>query len=442
MSLKIAILVSFLGSVKAGDLKLATFDGVEKTTVSWQDLNDPVMGGASTSTFKVTDAKTGLFNGTVAIVGFLKAPGFAKIVGSKSQFTFADITGYDNIALRVKSSTPDYKGFKVEFAAPGIPKTSTFSGGSYKADFNLTSSTDWQLVEVPLTRFSYDHSDYTGRCDTKDPASLFHPSGQQHYCCDRSGFQPSKSEVCVDAKYLNQIDSLGVWAEGVAGDFNIEIDWIGATKKSVGSSPGSLVTFDGAAGTTFKFTELNDPVMGGKSVGTWSLGNGFGIMDGEVVDVPSLKAPGFIKAAADGSFPDVSAFIDGSLVLTVRTSTPDYKGYRVTFVSGAASPSFSCAGGGSLPFSRGCYKQKFTVPAGSDFVEVKLPFNTFSDKWSSSTGEHTAECATEQDVCPTAAKLSKIQRIELWGEGAAGKLHLEVKSVSAERASGERLVLV
>merc|ERR1712050_265657 len=152
--------------------------------------------------------------------------------------------------------------------------------------------------------------------------------------------------------------------------------------------------------------------MGGRSTGTWSLGNGFGVMDGEVVNVPSLKAPGFIKAAADGNFPDISAFIDGS-------------------------PSFSCAGGGGLPFSRGCFKQKFSVPAGPDFVEVKLPFNTFSDKWSSATGEHTAECSTEKDVCPTADKLSKIQRIEFWGEGAAGKLHLEVKSVSAEKSSGE-----
>merc|ERR1711988_1466911 len=228
----------------------------------------------------------------------------------------------------------------------------------------------------------------------------------------------------------------------MGGDFNLEIDWIGATKKSLESTPGSLVTFDGSSGTTFKFVELNDPVMGGRSTGTWSLGNGFGILDGEVVDVPSLKAPGFIKAAADGTFPDVSAFIDGSLVLSVRTSTPDYAGFHVTFVSGAASASFSCAGGGSLPFSRGCFKQKFSVPAGSDFVEVKLPFNTFSDKWSSATGEHTAECAKDKDVCPTAEKLSKIQRVEFWGEGAAGKLHLEVQSVSAEKASGERVVLV
>merc|ERR1712151_25407 len=156
----------------------------------------------------------------------------AKITGMRPQFTFADITGYESIALRVKSSTASYKGFKIEFTAPGIPKTSTFSGGSFKANFNLSATSDWQVVEVPLAQFSYDHSDYTGRCDTKDPKSFFHPKGQQHYCCDKSGLQPSKPEVCVDSKYLKQIDSLGVWAEGVAGDFNLEIDWIGASTSS------------------------------------------------------------------------------------------------------------------------------------------------------------------------------------------------------------------
>jgi apolipoprotein D and lipocalin family protein len=207
-------------------------------------------------------------------------------------------------------------------------------------------------------------------------------------------------------------------------------------------SAANLVTFDGAEGTTFTFQELNDPVMGGKSTGTWSLGDGFGIFDGEVVDVPSLQAPGFIKAQASGSFPDVSAFIDGSLVLSVRTTNPEYEGYRVTVVSGATSPSFSCSAGGSLPFSRGCYKEKFSVPAGDDFVDVKIPFNTFSDKWSSATGEQTTTCADDADVCLTANKLAKIQMVELWGEGAGGKVHLEVNSISAENADGERFVLV
>jgi len=270
--------------------------------------------------------------------------------------------------------------------------------------------------------------------------------GTQHYCCDKSGLTPSKPEVCVDSKFLSVINSVELWAEGIEGDFNLEIDYIGATDRktfeALEQTPPPLVTFDGSAATTFKFVELNDPVMGGKSSGTWSLGDGFGVMDGEVAIVPSLKAPGFIKAAADGKFADISEFIGGNLVLTVRTSTPDYAGYRVTFTSGAISPAFSCAGGGGLPFTRGCFKQKFSVPAGSDFVEVRLPFNTFSDKWSSATGEHTKECAAEKDVCPTASKLSKIQRIEFWAEGAVGKVHLEVKAVSAEKASGEMVVLL
>merc|ERR1712014_440798 len=139
---------------------------------------------------------------------------------------------------------------------------------------------------------------------------------------------------------------------------------------------------------------------------------------------------------------DISDFIDGSLVLSVRTTTPEYAGYRVTFVSGAASASFACAAGGSLPFSRGCFKQKFSVSAGTDFSEVKLPFNSFSDKWSSATGEQTTTCAEDKDVCPTASKLASIQRVEFWAEGAAGKVHLEIESVYAERATGEVATLV
>jgi len=203
-----------------------------------------------------------------------------------------------------------------------------------------------------------------------------------------------------------------------------------------------LVTFDGAAGTTFKFEALNDPVMGGQSTGTWSLGDGFGALDGEVVNVPSLSAPGFIKAAADGKFPDVSSALGGNLVLKVRSSTPEFAGYRVTFVAGATSGSFACAAGGSLPLSRGCFKAKFSVPAGNDFTEIRIPFADFSDKWSSATGEQTTTCVQSADVCPTAAKLAKIQRVELWGEGANGKLHIEVQSISAEDASGNVLQII
>merc|ERR1712014_558839 len=190
----------------------------------------------------------GTFQGTCAIVPSLKAPGFCNAQGKRS---FADITNFDSFSLKVKSTTPTYAGFKLAFSAPNVPKTSIFGGGSYKANFALKDTQDWQIVEVPFTQFSYDWSGYTGRCDTKDPGS-FGRDGQQHYCCDKSGLEPSKSEVCVQPEYLSTINDLEVWAEGVEGDFNLQIDYISATSTALqAATPGSLVTFDGAADTSF-----------------------------------------------------------------------------------------------------------------------------------------------------------------------------------------------
>merc|ERR1711972_228298 len=166
----------------------------------------------------------------------------------------------------------------------------------------------------------------------------------------------------------------------------------------------------------------------------WSVDTAgkFGVFNGQVVDVPSLSAPGFIKTAADGTYPDVSSAVGGDLVLVVRSSTPEFKGFRVSFVSGALSPAYACSGGGSIPFSRGCFKAKFSVPAGDTFREVRIPFSSFSDKWSPATGEQSVTCANDKTVCPTADKLKAIKRLEVWAEGADGKVHLEIQSIAAE----------
>ena len=102
----------------------------------------------------------------------------------------------------------------------------------------------------------------------------------------------------------------------------------------------------------------------------------------------------------------------------------------------AHAPLLSFSGGG-LPFSGGCYKAKFSVPplkAGEDFIQIRIPLSNFSDHWSSATGEQTKTCAADPSVCITAAKLAKIQRVELWAEGALGKVHLEVRSVAVASA--------
>jgi len=407
---------AFAGAASA-DILIATFDGASRTALKWTEQDDPVMGGKSKGTFIIDDSnKVGTFNGTCAIVPFLKAPGFIKAVSSGST---PDVSKCKSLVISAKSTT-DFKGFRISFSNDHYAGGKFFAYG-YKSNFQ-PSVGEFGDVVLPFSGFSSHWDDATGEPITK--------------CVGDSKACPSQSS-------LQNMKTLSIWAEGVAGDVNLEIKSIRATgcDNSVQSAAEvALATFDGAAGTTFKFVELNDPVMGGKSTGTWNvdMAEKVGIFDGEVVNVPSLKAPGFIKAAADAKyFPDASSVAAGDIVLSVRSSTPDYKGFRVTVVSGAVSASFACAGGGGLPLSRGCYKAKFSVPKSSngEFQTVRLDMRAFSDLWSSATGEHTKECADDASACLTAAKLAKIQRIEVWAEGAAGKVHLEVQKISAEPSS-------
>ena len=207
---------------------------------------------------------------------------------------------------------------------------------------------------------------------------------------------------------------------------------LGLATLACASDDIALVTFDGAAKTTFTFVELNDPVMGGESKGTWTQG-AVGRMNGTIVDVPSLKAPGFIKASADGAFSDVSSAAGGALVIAARSATA-YGGYRVSLVSGTMAPAYACSGGGQLPLSRGCFKARFNATAEGG--EVVVPFSSFSDKWSPATGDHTADCSDEPDACLTAEKLAKIVRVELWAEGVDGAVDLEVSRISARPPRG------
>jgi len=228
MMMKSALLAT---PVLGMEIKWATFDGALDTTAPWKVKNDPVMGGGSTSDFAMTADNTGLFKGQCNIISFLGAPGFASLGAQK--FEFADITGFDSLALKVKSTTPDYKGFRISFGAPGVPNhQGPIFGppvdGIYKADFALSGG-DWQIIEVPLTQFSYDSSPYTGRCDTKDP-DRGTVEGPQHKCCSDSGIEPSSADVCVDSQYLSTINDVEIWAEGVEGEFSLEIEWVGAAK--------------------------------------------------------------------------------------------------------------------------------------------------------------------------------------------------------------------
>jgi len=189
----------------------------------------------------------------------------------------------------------------------------------------------------------------------------------------------------------------------------------------------ALATFDGAKATTHAWREQNDPVMGGRSTGTFSVQGGVGIFDGEVVDVPFLKAPGFIKASTSDSqaFPDITGC--AAIDLTVK-ATGEFSGYRFSFGTAHAP-------GGKF-FAYG-FKSHFSPPVGS-FGTVSLPLSGFTDYWDDATGEPVKTCQDSQVYCPDAATLKNLKTMSVWAEGVKGKVHLEVKSIQASGCPGRQ----
>jgi len=171
-----------------------------------------------------------------------------------------------------------------------------------------------------------------------------------------------------------------------------------------------LATFDGAAGTTCTWKEQNDPVMGGKSSGTFNIASGSAIFDGVVEDVPFLRAPGFIKASTTDSkpFPDISSCTN--IDLEVK-STENFSGYRFSFGT-------SKAPGGKF-FASG-YKSSFTAPIGS-FRMVSIPIRNFTDFWDDATGDPIKTCFDNDLYCPDKNTLTKSQDHEHMGRGSEGQ---------------------
>jgi len=164
----------------------------------------------------------------------------------------------------------------------------------------------------------------------------------------------------------------------------------------------------------------NDPVMGGKSTSTTKIANNLLIFDGECVDVPFLKAPGFIKSQTRDlvRFPDISSC--DALVLRAKSTTPKYAGFRLSFGEAHAP--------GNGRFAYG-YKSNFK--ATSNMSDIVLPFHGFSDDWNDATGAQIKTCAENKIYCPDKRTLEDLLAISIWGEGVAGKVHLEVASISA-----------
>lgn len=171
-----------------------------------QVVNDPVMGGVSTSTFNVTNDRLA-WEGTVMNVPSLSAPGFCKIMTTGAHL-FPDVSSYTHLTATVLCYEA-YNGFKIDFATIKHPN---FSFGSYKADFPSDFGTKfcngaWTSVAIPFLNFTNDWSGYTG-----EPI---------HTCSEDPKFCPTTEDLAT-------ITQLSFWAEGVGGNFKVDIKEIGA----------------------------------------------------------------------------------------------------------------------------------------------------------------------------------------------------------------------
>jgi len=216
----IALLFASCAALLAGaseetTLTFADFSGGE-SGLDWLTENDPVMGGVSNSNVTL-GADRLVWEGGVKIVPSLDAPGFC-FIRSSEQMTavtqFPDASNYTHLTMRVRSLTP-YRGFKFDFATRYHPDTQFTS---FKADFPIdfadraeaaaAKGDSWVDLAIPFTAFTWSWSSYTG-----EP---LHPCS------------PSQPEYCPKKRDLATIRVLQVWAEGVAGDFHLEISHIGA----------------------------------------------------------------------------------------------------------------------------------------------------------------------------------------------------------------------
>lgn len=326
-------------------------------------------------------------------------------------------------ALEITAALPTgtyYDGFKISF---GTEKSQKHHCGhhsfGYKAPLVMEAVTSVQKVVIPFNEFS----------DCNDDAT-----GLPLVTCEED------EDVCPDEKILKNMKTVAIWGEGVKGAFHMEVYSIEATqcgeselskdafaKETMASSSSSseiiLATFDGEdRKTTRDWEQKNDPVMGGESTGTFTVDGGIGHFQGEVVDVPFLAAPGFIKAQTVDMrkpFPDISSC--NVIKLMVRAHE-DYSGYRFSFHYDKPPEGKTHAYG---------YKADFAAPVSDDFEEVVLPIENFTDYWDDATGDAIVSCQEDEKYCADESVLKNVKTLSVWAEGVNGKVDLDIMSVSA-----------
>ena len=418
---------------------------------TWEQMNDPVMGGQSVGTFTIDeDAGTGNFEGIVRIVPFLKAPGFIK-AETKAPSSFPDVSSCQGLQLVFDASSEqlEYSGYRVSFGHNRPPDAFPFTYG-YKADLKLDPSSQ-KVGEDIVAQLPFDSFTYKWDAGT----------GDARVTCEED------ITCCPDEETLaRNFYSIVIWGHGVEGDVELKIKQISAydcfasdsassfttktasaldaeqqdtvvesNKDGLPESGGDEIVLEDFGRPMNEWVTLNDPVMGGKSESSLTIANGVAHFQGQCNIVPSLQAPGFITMKTggymqpDAIFPDVSSCHGLKLVFR-STTAADYTGYYVSF--------------GTIHLPEGGHASGFKIPlqnvptGGSDgpeggFGHVILPFSDFSAKWDEATGHILAPCGPDENskYCPDDETLKDMKTMSIWGEGVEGTVDLEIQSIRA-----------
>lgn len=103
------------------EILIVSFDS-DSTEHPWTTINDPVMGGASTSTITVSSG-LGVWEGEVRVVDSLGAPGFCTLrtgnLGDEQHFP--DPTGTDYLTVRMEGASGlPVESFSAEISVSGV----------------------------------------------------------------------------------------------------------------------------------------------------------------------------------------------------------------------------------------------------------------------------------------------------------------------------------
>ena len=175
-------------STRIGDIpekgEKSVFD-FRESSKNWRIINDGVMGGLSSSKFRIAQG-TAIFEGNVSLEN---NGGFASV---RSRPEDTDLSGSQGILLRVRGDGKKY--------AFRLRTTASFDGVSYQHRFK-TVKNKWITVDIPFTAFK---PVFRGRI-VKDAKPL-------------------------DLKLIKTVGFL--ISDKQTGAFRLEIDWIKAYKKS------------------------------------------------------------------------------------------------------------------------------------------------------------------------------------------------------------------